>query len=168
MGYSEPSNCFIRDLVTGEQYDFQFMPESLIDSKQASFTDYIILGRSSPLKGYQYGPSRTMEVTLLLFAAPTMGNDAPQPADVNDKKNFLISLMYPDYDGGIKPPHKCLIQVGDGYAMVGVCTNASASPMEKTPWEDPPGYPHGQKVSVRFEEVKDYPLGVADRRTGSY
>ena len=168
MGHSTLDAAMIIDLEGGGMVKLQFIPESITDSKRAQFTDYDILGRSSPLKGYQFGPSRTLEFTAKFFASPEQDNPMPSPGLIKIQTDWLLSLPYPDYGGGIKPPHKCLVTIGANIQIIGVCTAASAIYKQGTPWDLGPGFTHGVEVSLMFEEVKDTPLDVWDRRGGGF
>ena len=167
MSYSTLDNATIVDLIDGSRYTFQFLPESITDSKGANFGDYAILGRSAPLKGYQYGQSRTLEFTVRMFADPTADGPPKSTGQIKFEQDWLLSLPYPDYNGGIKPPHLCLVSIGDSLVMQGGCTHASANYKSGTPWELGPGLTHGVEISLRFEECNDLPLGLANRRVGA-
>ena len=151
----------------GGSLKLQFLPDSISDSKRANFADYPILGRSSPLRGYQMGPPRTVEFTAVFFAAPHQENATPSPAEIKTKVDWLMSLPYPDYSAGIMPPHRCFVQIGENISLIGVCTNASAVYKKGVPWDLGPGYAHGVEVSLTFEEVRDVPVDVYDVRGGN-
>lgn len=167
MAYSTLDNAFILDIEGGGKYTFQFLPESITDSKSSNWNEYVILGRSSPLRGYSYGPSRTVGFTVVMFADPTMDGPGLSPGEIKQKTDWLLSLPYPDYNGGIKPPHRCFINIGSNIQMTGVCLSASAEYKRGKPWELGPGLTHGVEVSLQFAECVDIPLGVAERRGGA-
>jgi hypothetical protein len=167
--YSKPSSCYIIALeASGGPYYFQFMPESITDSKSANFTDYSILGRSHPIKGYQNSPSRSIEFSVMLFAQPTAQDSSYTVSKVKKDVDFLLSLPYPRYDGGIKPPPKCHVKIGNNIEMIGVCTSASASYRKGVPWSGSGENAHGVEVSLRFEEVGETPIGQSERSNGKY
>lgn len=170
MAHSTADNAYVIDLEGGYTCTFVLKPSSLSDSKQANFAQYDILGRSSPLFGYQTGPPRTIEFTLIMFAEHIADGNKKTIDQVEQDKNFLLSLPYPDYRGGIKPPHRCLISIGQSFKMVGVCAAASADAPENYPWEVGPGLIHGVQMRMSFIEVpkNGIPLDTYDRRAGGY
>lgn len=167
MSYSTLDNAIITDMDGGGSMKLQFMPDTITDSKRANFTDYVILGRSSPLKGYQNGPSRTIEFTAVFFASPHQENPSPTPGEIKTKVDWLMSLPYPDYSAGIMPPHRCFVQIGENVSLIAVCTAASVTYRKGIPWDLGPGLVHGAEVSLSFEEVKDVPVDVYDVRGGN-
>ena len=168
MGYSTPSACFIIDIEGGGMCKFQFMPDEIVDSDSANYAEYPIAGRSAPLRGYIGGPPRTLEFTLKFFANPTADGAPKSPGEIKLDIDFLKSLTRPDYAGGLKPPHKCLIIIGAQVQMIGTCDNVSVSIGHGVPWDLGPGLAHGASVSLRFAEAKDIPLDVYDVRGGSF
>ncbi len=168
MGYASISNCFVTDIEAGKTYTFQFMPESIQDSKDSEWASYTILGRSSPLLGYQKGPPREIRFSVTMFADPTADGPRRSVADIKQDVDFLLSLPYPDYSKGIAPPHRCLVNIGDIVpCFLCICKSASAEYRGNWPWEDGPGLPHGVIVSLVFHEINDTPLDTMDRRGGA-
>lgn len=170
MSFSTPDQCFIKDIDGGDKtYTFQFIPSSITDSKNANYADYAIQGRSSPLKGYQNSAPRILSFTVKMWAQPTQENDSPTPADIKADVDFLRSLTYPDYQGGLKPPHRCLVQIGENVRMYGVCKSVTVSyNANENVWDLGPGYAHGPSVSLVFEEIANTPLDTWDVRDGAY
>jgi hypothetical protein len=167
MGYASISNCYIFDIEAEKLYTFQFMPDSISDSKGSNWNEYAILGRSSPLRGYHNGPSREISFTVTMFADPTADGLQKSIGDIKQDVDFLLSLPYPDYSKGIAPPHRCLVNIGDIVpCFTAVCKDAKAEYRGNWPWESGPGLPHGVLVSLVFLEVQDTPLDTMDRRGG--
>lgn len=169
MGYSSPDAAFIIDLDGGGMFPFQFIPETISDSKSASFNDYDILGRSIPLKGYRGSPSRTLQFTVRMWTDPTADGAPLSVGQIKQRTDFLRSLVYADYSGGIKPPHKCLITIGLNFQMIGVCTQAAPTVSRNSNvWDLGPTLSHGMEVQLTFEEVGDVPLSTFEVRAGAF
>lgn len=168
MSYPSLTNACVIDHDGGGLKRFQCMPETISDSKGSTYGTYDILGRSSPLMGYQSGPARTVEFTAVFFAAPTQGNDSPTPADLEETKNWFLGLPYPDYSKGLMPPHRCTVFVGQSVKLRGICSYASAVMQGTSPWDLGPGFVHHIAIALKFEECLDTPLGVTERRAGDY
>jgi hypothetical protein len=167
MGSSTPDVCFISDIDNGRDYYFQFMPASISDSKSAAYADYAIQGRSSPLKGYQHSPSRTLSFTVKMWAQPTQDDESITPSKIKDDVDFLRSLVYPSYSGGIKPPPRCHILIGANIEMFGVCKNVQVNyDANQNVWDLGPGFAHGPTVALVFEEIAVIPLDTFDVRGG--
>jgi len=167
MSYSTPDNAFILDTVIGDQFIFQFIPETIEDDKGSNWALYDILGRSSPLRGYKSGPSRTISFTVRMWASPTAA-DGRSPGKVKQDMDFLLALPYPDYSDSIAPPHLCIVHIGENIEMQGVCTNAKLSINARdNVWDLGPGFSHGVNIAMRFEETLDDPLDVYDRMGGA-
>ena len=166
MGYSTLDAAYIIDIDGGGSFKFQFIPASITDTKSNSPVYYSILGRSSPLSGYATGTPRSLSFTVVMFADPTADGPKLSTAEIKKRKDWLLSLPYPDYGGGLKPPHRCFINIGDDIKFVGQCTTASAIYQGK-PWDLGPGLPHGVEVSLTFEECLNVPVDLNDRRSGS-
>ena len=169
MGYSTLMTAMIIDIEGGGIFKFQLIPNTITDSKSASYTPYNILGRSSPLQGYQMSQPRKIDFQgVKLFASPTANGPPMPPPLIKQQVDFVLSLPYPDYAGGIKPPHKCLLIFGGNVQMIGVCESASASYEAGTPWDLGPGLTHGVTLSMSFMEVKDVPIDTWTRRAGGF
>jgi len=169
MGYLDPTRCNVYDIEAERQFTFQFIPETISDSKGSNWATYNIQGRSSPLRGYSSGPSRTIRFTAVMFVDPVADGTTKSLSQIKQDVDFLLSLPYPDYSGGLKPPHKCLVNIGDiVQGFQAVCTNAQADYIGSWPWEPGPGLPHGVRVSLEFAEVQDSPLDTLDRRGGKH
>ena len=105
--------CFIVDTITpSTRVYFQMMPE-VTDSKSINWNQIDIIGRSHPILGYASSGPRTFSFTLSFFAHATNRDDTSQTR-IQANINFLLSLTYPDYSGGsVKPPHKCILHLGE-------------------------------------------------------
>lgn len=169
MGYLDPANCWVYDTIAEKKFTMQFIPDTVTDSKGSNWAQYAIQGRSSPLRGYSSGPARTIRFIAVMFTNPTANGTMKSTAEIKEDVDLLLALPYPDYSSGIKPPHKCLVTIGDIVTSFRcVCTDASAEYLGTWPWEEGPGLPHGVKVTLEFAETTDNPLGVLDRMAGRH
>jgi len=161
------SKYSIVDLEGGDKFTFVAMPEGGFSiSKSPNWEDTGIIGRSSPIKGYRDSSPRRISMTIPLFSSIEQG-DGRTPKDVDDACRFFLSLAYPDYDGGIKPPHKCAIIAGDQKVLsidFVVVTSVDISLM--APWDTPTGMAHRATVNITFEEADDTPKGWKEVRGG--
>src|ERR1035437_5083330 len=84
---------------------FQFMPDTIRDSKVAVYNDIAIVGRSSPVKNYSHSGARMISFTLQFFVYPEAGMDNLDTAALTQKIALFVFLVFPNYDGFIiKPP----------------------------------------------------------------
>lgn len=151
---------WIKDLETGTIMRTHAMPETYSDSKSPTWSNTNIIGRSSPIKGYSHSESR--KITFVFnFHSSVEQDDPTTPQDVYEACQFLISLAYPDYDGGIKPPHAVLISLGP-LTMRGVVSNVQAT--YKGPWDINTGHPYNASVSVTVDEADYIPKSYSEIR----
>ncbi len=114
---------YIADIETGTIMRFQMMPE-VTDTKSVNWNFIEIIGRSHPILGYSSSAPRTLAFNLMFVAHPSH-EDGTTAIQVRDNLRFLQSLAYPDYSGGVKPPHRVLINLGAQTKMVGVIQDVS-------------------------------------------
>jgi hypothetical protein len=155
------NDCMILDTKTGEFIKFQMMPDSISDSKSVNWNQIQIVGRSHPILAYDSSASRTFSFTLYFFAHPSHEDPTTQGTVVENIR-FLTSLTYPDYGGGVKPPHKCVLRIGSmiQWAVVAQDISVSYTPM----WKN--GLPVYASVSCTFIESADNPVDYGTVRSG--
>lgn len=152
------------DLVTGTTFRFHAIPqEGYSDSKSVTWIDTSIIGRSSPIKGYQDSRPRRVSLTVPLHTS-TEQTDFTSPEDVKKACDFFLSLAYPDYSGGIKPPHKCLLIMGKQIRLKCVMSNVDVRYLP--PYDIGSGLAYNAVVSCTFEEVDDIPKSYSEVRAG--
>lgn len=136
---------------------FQTMPERITDTKSAAFDDARIIGRSSPLKTYQFSSARKINLTLEFFASlESKDLDATTNGANNVKKtvNTLRALVNPNYTSSvIQRPRKCLVRVGDNIALIGFCMHVTVTYRGDYPWELNPYLAHYASVNLSFEDT---------------
>jgi hypothetical protein len=162
-------NAYILDLVSKDRrLEFQFLPTDAVESKSAKYTGHDILGRSTPIFAYSGSEARSLRLTLQFYVAPFQRNDSPSLNDIADHVNFLRSLVYPDYQTAIEPPHKVIVRLGDLVAMEAICQNYSLS-FPSNVWDvgnTLPGLPYHCAVSLDFLEVRGIPPDFSDIQNG--
>lgn len=152
------------DLVTGTPFKFMAIPEEgWSEDKSVTWVDTSIIGRSSPLKGYQDSRPSRINLTIPLHSWVEQ-SDSTTPEDVKKAADFLYSLAYPDYSGGIKPPHKCLIMMGKQRKIKAVMSSCSIK--YTPPFDLDTGLAYNATVTCTFEEVDDIPKDYRDVRNG--
>lgn len=145
--------CFILDHKTMDRVYFQMMPDSISDSKSVNWNQVQIVGRSHPILAYDSSAPRTFSFTLYFFAHPSHEDPTTQGEIVKNIRT-LMSLTYPDYRGGVKPPHKCTLKIGNMIAWHVVAQDIS---IDYTPlWKN--GLPVYASVSCTFIEAWDDPI----------
>lgn len=154
---------YLKDLITGSEIRAHGMPESYTDSKSANWVSTGILLRSSPLMGYKDSEPRTVSFSFN-FHAGVEQSDSTTPADVKRCVDFLLSLAYPDYSGGIKPPHLCFLSLGGQVRMK--CVLRSVTATYSAPYDVNTGLAHHAKVSIVAIEVDDIPKSYEQVRGG--
>lgn len=154
-------------MVDGSRIFFQFMPEDISDTKQATYTDYPIIGRSIPLKAYEASQSRIITLTLSFFTMPVEAEFAPDPFIIKTWMDKLRSFTYPDYSqGGVKPPHTFIINIGGFIAMEAVMTQYTLSYPFKV-WTPGMMLPYGSTINLTMAEVRDIPLSTEEVTAGA-
>jgi len=149
---------FIYDFHDGSRIFFQHMPDDISDSKQANYTDYPIIGRSVPLKGYNNSASRVITLTLQFYSMPIEGEPFPDPYVISKWVDKLRSFTYPDYSrGGILPPHSFLLCIGGFITMKAVMTQYNVTYPANTIWTPGLLLPYGSRVALTMAEVEDTP-----------
>lgn len=180
MSYNDPSRfCYIIVLPddgdkTSEQHiiRFQTMPDKITDSKSAVFNDAQIIGRSSPLKTYQFSSARRISLNLEFFASLEAKDDEGRNGPtgvykVKETVNLLRSLVNPNYgEKLISRPRKCILRVGDNIGMSGFCTSVNVTLRGDYPWELYPALAHYASVSLTFEETGESVYSFDDIRLG--
>lgn len=147
---------------------FQFLPESIQDSKAAVYGDITVIGRSTPIKTYSHTGAETLAFSLKFFANPEQRDASLSPKLIKERVDFCKSLVYPVYTGFIvKPPPMCIVKIGNYIAFYGVCksvsTSVTNSPEGGTPWDIDPVtgiLPHGVQINLTFEDVKPVPMSM--------
>lgn len=150
---------------------FQTMPDKITDSKSANFSDAQIIGRSSPLKTYQFSSARKLNLTLEFFAS-LEANDEKTPGfgvqEVKRKVNTLRGLVSANYGPKlISRPRKCIIRVGENIGMIGFCTGVSVVLRGDYPWALNPALAHHASVALSFEETGENIYSFDDIRVGA-
>ena len=147
---------------------FQFMPDQLRDSKIAVYNDIAIVGRSSPVKNYSHSGARMISFQLQFFAAPEQGLRIIDPIIIKTRIDALRALVVPDYSGFIiKPPPRCIVNLGLSMAFLGVCKSVNVSYSGASPWSLLPiVLAHHATVDLSFEEALNIPLSNLETRLG--
>ncbi len=147
---------------------FQFMPDSIGDSKSAIYNDVNIIARSMPVKNYSHSAARMISFTLDFFTSPEQGTRAISPLLLKTRIDACRALLYPDYGFfSIKPPPRCIVHIGAQVAFLGVCKSVNVSYSNQSPWDlQPVVLAHHAKVALTFEEVLNIPLSNMEVRLG--
>jgi hypothetical protein len=147
---------------------FQFMPDSITDSKSAVYNEIPIIARSVPVKSYSHSSSRIISFTLEFFAAPEQGLRILDPLLLKTRIDALKALVYPDYGAFItKPPPRCLVHIGAQVAFLGTCKSVNVTYSNQSPWTlNPVVLAHHAKVALSFEETLNIPLSNTEVRFG--
>lgn len=109
---SEPTQGYLIDIETGEQFTFSFNPESIDDNKNVSYAVIKIAGRSNPFIQWSSSDERNIQFALKIYRL----TDDNQ--EVTNKIKWLESLQYPEYDDEgylISAPHRVLFIFGNRY-----------------------------------------------------
>lgn len=153
---------WIKDLETGEIQRCHAIMQKHTEGKTVTWASSTPIGRSSAIQGYSGSGGRTCTYTLA-FHTSVEQEDPTTPQDVHDACQFCMSFAYPDYSGGIKPPHRVLIHFGNT-TFTAIVNSVSIS--YEDPFDVGSGYAYNAKVTMSFLEVQDIPDGYADIRRG--
>jgi hypothetical protein len=151
---------------------FQTMPDKITDSKSAVFNDAQIIGRSSPLKTYQFSSARRISLNLEFFAsleAKDVNENKPLEGvtKVKETVKLLRALVNPNYGSKlIARPRKCILRVGDNIGMIGFCISVNVTLRGDYPWELNPAMAHYASVALTFEETGEDVYSFDDIRQG--
>lgn len=147
---------------------FQFMPNVIQVSKQPVYQNIPIIGRSSPLKSYQFSNPKTITFTLDFFANPEQHDTSFGPNKIKKMVDSLLALGYPVYTTyKMAAPPRCLIRIGAQYSIIGVCTGISSQVTNEAPWEVGNNIlAHKASVALTFEELVTIPLSYDEARSG--
>jgi len=180
MANNDPSqHCYIivlpdegEDSSARYEIRFQTMPDKITDRKSAVFNDAQIIGRSSPLKTYQFSSARRISLNLEFFAS-LEANDVSDPSmlggvtKVKETVNLLRALVNPNYGNKlIARPRKCILRVGDNIGMIGFCLTVNVTLRGDYPWELNPAMAHYASVAMTFEETGEDVYSFDDIRIG--
>lgn len=156
----------IIDMETDDKFVFHAMPEGGYSiSKSARWADTDIIGRSSPIKGYSGSDAASFSLRIPLFSSIEQGDDRT-PYDVRDGVRFFLSLTYPDYKNGIKPPHRCILFMAEQFYAIVVPMSCSID--FPGPWDKASGLSFRAIVDISFQEVDDIPKDLNDVRGGVF
>lgn len=125
--------CFLLNLNGGstDRLEFQLMPDTITESKQANYDTIPIIGRSLPYLGYSHSSSRQISLGLQFVALEREGKYTPEW--VKDRVRWLESKVYPRYDGNwVYPPSRLLLVIGKAIGMTVVMSSCSTTWMK--PW----------------------------------
>lgn len=146
---------------------FQTMPDKITDSKSAVFNDAQIIGRSSPLKTYQFSSARKISLNLEFFAS-IEAKDEKSAEEVRTTVNLLRALVNPNYGSKlIARPRRCILRVGENIGMTGYCLSVNVTLRGDYPWELNPAKAHYASVALVFEETGEDVYSFDDIRLGT-
>lgn len=163
--------CFLLDKDNGDRLEFQLMPDSIGENKNAMYNEIPIIGRSLPILGYASSTSRT--VSLGLSFAATHSSGKYSPPWVAERVRWLESKVYPEYSGNlIYPPPRLVLMMGSAIGMQCVLTSYNTAWMG--PWKvvDNTAYPMRAQVDIQLQEYgandseSGHPFAHAEAKAG--
>jgi len=158
------SQFLLIDMVTGDSLVFGSYPEDSghSASKTATYVGNKIIGRSSPVYGYSGSESQTFSISFQINASMYQ-SDGGTPEKVKEACDWLMSLQYPDYSGGLaKPPHKCFYKAGNQIQMTVLVRSVQISYLP--PYDVATGLCYRAGVSLSLLEVEDDPKSYEEVR----
>lgn len=161
---------YLIDLTNGGEFRF-YVPE-FTEQAGANWSDVNIRGRSVTIKSYDSTNSRSISVSLALYAGvglykATSSEDGPATVDrLHRDANFLKSLEYPDYSNAItQPPPTVQLILGAAVNIVGIVNGVSVEHMKPVDDRNRAMY---LKVSFTVTQIATNPIDVHDVRNGQY
>lgn len=161
----------IQDLVDDTIFKCHAMPTSMGYSKNVNWSSNDIIGRSSPIYGYQSSGSTGFNLTIPLHG-PIEASDERKVEHVKEACDWFHSLTYPDYGGDelprngglqiLRPPHRVLVTLANWKSMVCIVMNVSIDAGDV--WDVRTGLPTMATVTITLQEVDEIPKGVYDVR----
>jgi hypothetical protein len=138
---------------------FDTMPATITDSKQAVFQDTAIIGRSSPLKTFQFSGARTINFALDFFVSIEQDPNQLESDDeaalnvLKTKLNTLRGIVHPSNKTTMRRPRKCIIRMGEAFGMLAFCKSISIVYKGDSPWQVNPVLAHHATVNFVLEET---------------
>lgn len=159
---------YLLDMVHGGEFKF-YVPE-FTEAAGANWGDIELKGRSVQVKTYQSTTSRSVTVTLDLYAGAgfytaTSGEDGLSTVDrLHQDAYFLKSLEYPDYSNVItRPPTTVLLVLGDAFELTGVVSGVTVEHLKPLDSKNRAMY---LKVSFTVTQTAVNPPDYRDIRSG--
>lgn len=155
---------YLIDMTYGR--DFKFYIPEFSESAGANWEDISIPGRSVQIKSYESTTSRSITVSLELYAGVglyELGEDVV--GAMHRDINFVKSLEYPDYSSVIAyPPPTVHLILGSSVSLVGVVNDVRVEHMKPLDAQNRSMY-----VKLSFTVIQNVsdPPGVHDIRSNS-
>lgn len=147
---------------------FDTMPATIADSKQAVWQDTAVIARSAPLKTYQFSGARTITFSLDFFisieANDLKETETQELIEMKHRLNTLRGLTYPNNSPTMRRPRKCILRIGEAFAMMAFCKSVSVIYKGDSPWNLNPMLAHHATVNLVLEETGETIYNFSDVR----
>lgn len=147
-------DCYIKIPELNTTITMNALP-SISDSKGASYTDEVGMGRSMPFKNYQSSENRSISWVAHFMVC----QDGDQQKILNYLRAFeACTYAMTSSAGGApySPPPVCKIRCGELLSDFEVCCvlkNYSVSFDENVPWDEETFIPYKMDISLQFDTV---------------
>lgn len=174
---SEISSNFSRVEASGYDYgylidlehnrEFRFYIPEFSESAGSEWGSVDIPGRSVDIKYYQKTNSRSITISLDLFAGEGLYKGKDPVSQLHSDANFIKSLEYPDYSHNsyITPPATVQLILGPVINFTGVVTSVEVSHMKPADSQNRSMY---LKVSFTVIQISNNPPDYLNIREGQY
>jgi cell wall-associated NlpC family hydrolase len=161
---------YLIDMDHGGEFKF-YIPE-YTEQAGAQWSDISIRGRSVTIKSYDSTSSRSISISLDLYAgaglyAPKSGESGEDTVSrLHSDMNFVKSLEYPDYTSIVtKPPSVVHLILGSAINIAGVVSGVSVEHLKPLDEYNRAMY---IKLSFTVTQIAVNPIDYRDVRAGQY
>ena len=156
---------YLIDLTHGGQFKF-YVPE-FTEQAGVNWSNIDIPGRSADILSYSSTNSRTISITLDLYAGVGVYEGEKNPVTkLHKDADFVKSLEYPDYSNPIsRPPSTVQLILGSKVNMVGVIKDVTVEHRKPLDSKRRSMYLH---ITFTFVQTAINPPDYSDIRAGHY
>lgn len=155
---------YLIDLTHGGQFQF-YLPE-FTEQAGANWSNVDITGRSVDVVSYNSTSSRSIGITLELYAGEGIYRVKDPVTKLHQDANFLKSLEYPDYSDPIAtPPSVVQLILGEKLNMIGIVKDVTVEHRKPLDSQNRSMYLH---VTFTVSQVAVNPPDYSDIRSGIY
>ena len=124
--------------VNSPDLKFQFLPETINETKTANWNPIEIIARSSPIQVYSSSAAKQITLNLEFLVQPEQGINRPTKLDIRDTINQLRALVYPRKGGTMETfslycPPVVVLRCGNWWSMRCIVRNVSID--HNMPWD---------------------------------
>lgn len=147
---------------------FKFYIPEFTETAGAQWEDVNIIGRSVSIKAYSHTNSRSISISLDLYAGAGLYDSSSEDvvSKLHKDLNFVKSLEYPDYTSAmVRPPATVQLILGSSIQLVGVVSDVSVEHLKPLDAQNRSMY---AKLSFTVVQTAVNPPDYSDIKEGRY